>query len=60
MAVYLRIGIADLVEHAQDDDTGRRPLPIIGINVQSDRDVAHGLGDLDGNNLVASCWIRIP
>ena len=46
-------GIGDLLEHPVDDDIGRRAQPVIGVDMQADRDIAHGLSDLDRHDLVA-------
>ena len=35
-----------------DDLVGGRALPVVGIDMQSDREIAHGLGDLDRHDLI--------
>ena len=59
MTRYFRIGIGDLLEHPLGNDIGRRGLPVIGVDVQPHRDIAHGLSDLYRYDLVARRRVRI-
>ena len=47
------VWIADLIDHPLHDDIGRRMQPVIGVHMQTDGDVTHGLGNLERHDLVA-------
>ena len=52
LAGTLRVAGGDLGQHVVDDLVHAGPLPVFGVDVQADRDVAHPLRDPDRHQLV--------
>ena len=53
------IGVGHLRDHALDDLIRRRTLPVVGVDMQSDRQIAHALRNLDGHDLVGGSGLGV-
>ena len=60
VAPYVGVRISDLLDDTLNDVIGGRPLPIVGIDMQANGEIAHGLRDLDRNDLVCGSRLGVP